>query len=87
MDEPEIESQDIFYLKAFYDLNTCRAGGMGLCPIPWRDIVHYAEFYELDCDIVEAFIDIIRDMDGAYMEWQNDEAERKKPKPKPPPPR
>ena len=60
---------------------------MGLLPIPWDKILKYATFYRLDCDIVEAFIDIIREMDGAYMEWQNDEAERKKPKPKPPPPR
>ena len=60
---------------------------MGLSPIPWDKIVHYAEFYQLDCDIVEAFIDIIREMDGAYMEWQNEQAERKKPKQTPPPTR
>lgn len=76
LDEPVIEASDMFYIKAFYDLNTCRSVGMGMGPIPWRDIISYAHFYQLDEDIVEAFVDIIREMDDAFLKWQSDEQEK-----------
>lgn len=80
LDEPEIIPADAFYLKAFYDLSTCRQAGMGLGPIPWRDIKEYALFYKLDDDIIEAFVDIIMDMDRAYLEMKSEELENSKPK-------
>lgn len=77
-DEPELESSDVFYLKGFHDLSTCRSIGMGMGPIPWRDIIEYAGFYRLDEDITEAFVDIIREMDTAYLGWHSEERERKR---------
>jgi hypothetical protein len=41
---------------------------MSLGPIPWSKIVTYAKHYGLDEDVTEAFVDIIRTMDTAYME-------------------
>ena len=60
-------------MKSFYDLSTCRINGMGMGQIPWRDIISYASWYNLEKDITEAFVDIIREMDTAYIDYQNKE--------------
>ena len=78
IDEPDIEVSDHFYLQAFRDLHTCRQNGMGMGPIPWKDIILYADRYGLDEDLVEPFIHIIRCMDCAYIEWADKEMESKK---------
>ena len=49
---------------------------MGIGPIPWTAIVEYAEWHGLDRDVAEAFVDIMREMDSAYMGYHN--AEQKK---------
>jgi len=36
-------------------------------PIPWSRIVHYAKRYDLSWDVTEAFVDIIMEMDRAYV--------------------
>jgi hypothetical protein len=51
---------------------------MGLGPIPWSAIVSYAKWYDLDWDIADAFVDIIREMDDAYLKYQSDEQDRTK---------
>lgn len=71
---------DSFYLKAFRDLHTCRSVGMSLGPIPWIDVVYYAERFQLDHDLIEPFIYIIRAMDVAYQDWINKEQEKLNPK-------
>jgi hypothetical protein len=76
LDEPQISHVDYFYIKAFYDLSTCRINGMGLGVIPWTAIKKYAEHYSLDFDITESLIDIIREMDSAYIDFQNKETEK-----------
>lgn len=65
-------------MKAFYDLSTCRSAGMGIGPIPWNAIIQYAGWYGLDRDVTEAFVDIIREMDSAYIEHTVEEQKRKK---------
>lgn len=67
-------------MKSFHDLSTERSVGMSLGPIPWSKIVMYADRVGLDFDVAEAFIDIIRTMDVAFMKHN---AEASKPKPKP----
>lgn len=74
--KPLIYPIDTFYLRAFYDLSTCRDSGFGIGPIPWTAIVKYIEFYNLDPDLAEPFIDIIREMDVAYIKYQTAEQER-----------
>lgn len=46
---------------------------MGIGQIPWRDIISYASWYNLEKDVTEAFVDIIREMDTAYIDYQNKE--------------
>jgi hypothetical protein len=76
MDEPFLEPGDDFYLKAFRDLDTCRAYGMSAGPIPWKDIVYYAERSFLDEDLINPFVYIIRAMDNGFREWLNKESEK-----------
>ena len=69
-DEPVIESADIFYLKSFYDLS------MSIGTVPWTAMLEYASHYRLSWDVTEAFIDIMREMDQAYIEYQTEEQKR-----------
>jgi len=54
---------------------------MGIGEIPWTATKKYAEHYGLDFDVTESLIDIIREMDAAYIDYKNKETERNKPKP------
>lgn len=74
--EPYIEAIDAFYMKAFYDLSTCRTSGMSIGPIPWTAMVLYADRQRLDWDVTEAFIDIIRQMDNSFVDYQTAEQKR-----------
>lgn len=80
LEEPQLLPGDHFYLKAFRDLHTCRSHGMSLGPIPWTAVLLYAEWIELDHDLVEPFVYIIRSMDVAYQDWINKEQERLNPR-------
>lgn len=55
---------------------------MGIGEIPWTAIKKYSDHYGLDFDVTESLIDIIKEMDIAYIEYQNKETEKNKPKPK-----
>lgn len=54
-----------FYIDAFHELSTCRISGMGLSPIPFTAISHYATIY--DIEDFEEFLYIIRVMDTAFL--------------------
>lgn len=68
-----LDEGEEFYLHAFWELDTCRAFGMGIGPIPWTTMVTYAQFHQLDDDVAQAFVQVIREMDAVYLAW---EAER-----------
>ena len=53
---------------------------MSIGTIPWTAIVQYSDRYHLEPDVSEAFVDIIREMDQTYIQYQLDEKERNKPK-------
>lgn len=85
--EPGILPRDEFYLEAFSALSSCRYLGMSsFGAIPWRDIVLYAEYHELEPDVFKAFVFTMRAMDKVYLDWidkkQKREAETNKSKPK-----
>lgn len=61
---------DEFYLSAFWELSTCRQFGWSTGPIPWRDLVHFAEYHGLDDEMVRPFMVIIRAMDSVYLKYQ-----------------
>jgi len=68
--EPVVFPGDEFFLSSFYNLSTCRSYGEVTGPIPWRDIVHYSDRNELEHDVSEAFVFIIREMDAEFLKWR-----------------
>jgi hypothetical protein len=76
LDEPLIHPVNYFFIKAFYDLSSCRNNGMGIGEIPWTAIKLYADHFGFEFDLTESLIDIIREMDGAYISYQNDQIKR-----------
>lgn len=67
-------------MEAFYDLSTGRpASDYGVHPIPWRDIVAYADVSGLDPDNYQTLRQVIRAMDAAFRGWHKAEADAKKP--------
>lgn len=65
---PSIHDVEWFYWEAFGELNTERQAG---CPIPWSAIMHYADM-QSGTDRA-SFHRIIRIMDGAYLNFINEE--------------
>lgn len=63
---------DTFYLQAFRDLNTCRSTGWNVGPIPWRDMLDYAQTHQLDETGTHLFMETLRAMDQAFLKWCED---------------
>lgn len=78
VDEPLLLPTSEFFLNAFADLSTERQMGMGLGPIPWSVTQLYAERKQLDPQMTEAFVTVIRTMDAAYLDWHAQEAEKQR---------
>lgn len=47
-------------------------------PIPWNVILEYAIYVKLEDDLIEPFIQIIRQMDAGYLHWQNQKQKRER---------
>lgn len=73
---PDVQGFD-FYLDAFRELSTCRAGGFGVTPIPFMAIVEYAKIYGIDEDEFQEFLDIIRRMDSEFIKLENESSKKK----------
>ena len=67
-----------FYTAAFYELSTCRSYGLAQGPIPWRDIIYYAEYAGLDMDLLPLFVRVLRAMDTVYLQYINKRAPKGK---------
>jgi hypothetical protein len=67
---PELVEGDEIYLSAFWDLSTTRIMGDVIGPIPWTAINQYADVQEFDRQLKLHFIQVIRQMDCEYLEWQ-----------------
>ena len=40
-------------------------------PIPWTVIIQYAERHEMDKEMTNIFLEIMRALDGTWIEYQN----------------
>lgn len=69
---------DEFYMNSFWELNTERQIGMGLGPIPSSKITEYGHRVGLDSDNIDLLRAVIRRMDVVYLEWKDEEAERRR---------
>lgn len=62
--------------RAFDELSTCRSTGFGYVgPIPWTATDRYAERYGYRGDQYFTFVEIIRTMDDAFVNYLNKKAE------------
>jgi hypothetical protein len=68
---PPIHPEEFWYVQAFYDLSTCRNTGMSLGAIPWRDIVAYAQFHEIDDHLFPIFKAVITAMDATFLKFHD----------------
>lgn len=71
-DKPPEQRGDDFYLRAFWELSSCRAFGMAIGPIPWHYVIQYAQHHGLDDRMTLVFEVVMRTMDEAYMKSLND---------------
>lgn len=76
-DCPELDPYEAWFLAAFRTLSTGRPlGPAGPGPIPWRDVVDFGAYHQLDTGATDALIVIIAALDVVYL--QHVEAQRKK---------
>lgn len=76
-DAPDVPLGLEIYFQAFWELTTCRGGGMGLIPISWMTIIEYAQLHELDDEQTDDLLYFVRAMDKAYMEHHAAKLEQK----------
>lgn len=75
LDEPFIWPGDEIYIRSFWHLNTCRLYAGGL--IPHEKVMEIAQEHEMGPNMTDLFGHVLRMMDNAFIEWQNDEADRR----------
>lgn len=78
LDEPQLQIGDHFYITAFSDLNSCRQVGMGVGEIPWDKVIEYGRYKGLDDTMMEVFRIIMKEMDRAFLRWQDKERDKQR---------
>lgn len=78
MKQPGLGRGDDFYLRAFWELSSCRQFGEVMGPIPWNFLIQYAERAGLDAGMIRVFEVVIRELDEAYLEHLRTEREQKR---------
>lgn len=71
---PVLATGLLFYIQAFFDLDSAREQGWSLGRIPWMAVQQYAVFYDLDHDQNETLHYLIREMDIEYLKYRKDKA-------------
>ena len=84
-EKPQLSFGLELYWQAFLELNTCRPGGFGVCPIPWSVIRDYAETFMFDSDQEEALYFHVRALDNVFMKYHEDKINSKSKSVKKPP--
>jgi hypothetical protein len=83
---PEVRGDD-FYIRAFWELSSCRQFGQFVGPIPWDKIVAYGERKRLDSAMIDVLEVVIRELDEVYLsdlrENRRRQTETTSPKPEP----
>lgn len=72
-----LQSGDAFYLRAFRHLGTTRQLGMAQGPIPYDRVVEYGRSAGLDRVMIAVLVEVIARMDGEYLRWCAEEAEKR----------
>lgn len=76
-EEPGELPGDLFYFEAFRILSTCRQmGAMVAGNIPWDKILKYGRHMKLEPRVLNAFVNIIMEMDTVYLEWHSQKMDK-----------
>lgn len=68
LNAPSLRMGLVFYLEAFFDLDSERSQGMGLGRIPWASVARYATYYELDDEQSDLLLYFIKALDSAHLD-------------------
>ncbi len=79
---PEVEFGNELYLLAFYDLNSCRPAGFGVSQIPWLATHEWCKENEVFGDQRQALLEVIKQVDLAYMLILREKSPKPDPGPK-----
>jgi hypothetical protein len=74
---PEIEAGLELFIQAFFDLDTERSHGFALTAIPHSKILEYARQHELDEEMTEDMLFLIRKMDNEHLKQLEKKAPKK----------
>lgn len=67
LNKPSGARGDDFYIRAFWELSSCRDFGNFLGPIPWDKIILYGERKGLDEAMIGVLELVIRELDEVYL--------------------
>jgi hypothetical protein len=73
-DCPPLTLQQIVYWEAFQTLNSERAIGMSIGPIPWSKIIAYSKEYGMTRMERDRLIEAIRALDSVFVTFRNKQA-------------
>lgn len=68
-ERPHLPRYQEWYLRAFWDLDSERDTGWSLGRIPGSKVEEYAERVGIAEHLKQAFHDIVRSLDDAYLSW------------------
>lgn len=54
-------------MSAFWELSSTRNFGWVIGPIPWTAMVQYAHHHHLEPDMINVFIQVMRELDDVYI--------------------
>ena len=78
LDEPDLLQGLTLYYDAFWELFNDRQLGMSVGPIPYSSIVTYCKEWDMDGEMSQIMLRLVRKMDGAFLEWQEKQSKKDK---------
>ena len=76
LDEPELLQGLALYYNAFWELFPDRQLGMSVGPIPYSSIVTYCREWNLDGEMSQLMLKLVRKMDNDFLEWQEKQSKK-----------
>lgn len=70
--EPEVDAGTKIMVRAYAELSTCRtSAGMGLGPVSWVAMIEWARYHDLDREVTDHLIHILRMVDTEMLRRAN----------------
>lgn len=62
--EPELDLGTQILCRAYSELSTCRSVGFSMGPIPWTAMLAWAEHHNLEREVTDHLINVLRVVDA-----------------------